>query len=172
MTLKEETREAILKLQSLYPEKRSALIPALHLAQAEVGYLPREIQNEVAELFGIDSTEVNAIVTFYDMFFEKPVGKHIIHVCKNASCMLRGADDVLTHLCQKLNVGPRENTQDGEFTVIPSECLGACDKAPMMLVDDQVVGPVKLEDLDSIINHAKEGHGHPCPVVISEVSHG
>ena len=77
LMLSEKTRQAILELQKLYPEKRSALIPALHLAQAEVGYLPRETQNEVAELFEIDPNEVNAVVTFYDMFFEKPVGKHL-----------------------------------------------------------------------------------------------
>ncbi len=138
-------KQAILELQKLYPEKRSALIPALHMAQAEVGYLPRETQNEVAELFDIDPNEVNAVVTFYDMFFEKPVGKHLIHVCKNVSCMLRGADSLLKNLCSKLNIEPGQTTEDGEFTVIPSECLGACDKAPMMLVDEEVMGPVKEE---------------------------
>ena len=142
------------------------MIPALHLAQAEVGYLPREIQNEVADLFGIDPNEVNAVVTFYDMFFEKPVGKHLFHVCKNVSCMLRGADELLDRLCQKLQVAPGETTADGEFTVIPSECLAACDRAPMMLVDDKVVGPVKESDLDQILAEAKEGSGHPSPVKI------
>lgn len=169
--LKEKTRESILELQKKYPEKRSALIPALHMAQAEVGYLPRETQNEVAELFGIDSNEVNGIVTFYDMFFEEPVGKHIIHVCKNASCMLRGADGVLAKLCQKLQIEPRETTSDGEFTVIPSECLAACDLAPMMLVDDKVVGPVKESDLDRILANAKKGPGHPSPVKTMEDHH-
>ena len=139
MTLSEQTRAAILRLQERYPEKRSALIPALHLAQAEKGYLPREIQNEVAELFGVDPNEVNGIVTFYDMFFEAPAGKHVLHVCKNISCMLNGADGLLARLCQKLQVAPGGTTQDGEFTLIASECLAACDRAPMALVDDKVV---------------------------------
>jgi NADH-quinone oxidoreductase subunit E len=168
--LTEETKKAILELQKLYPEKRSALIPALHLAQADAGYLPREIQNEVASLFGLDPNEVNAVVTFYDMFYEEPVGKHLIHVCKNASCMLRGSDPLLKSLCQKLNVAPRQMTSDGEFTVIPSECLGACDKAPMMLVDDKVVGPVKETDLDGILAEAKKSPGHPCPALMPEAS--
>ena len=90
-----------------------------------MGYLPRETQQEVAELFEIDLKEVNAVVTFYDMFFEKPVGKHIVHVCKNVSCMLRGAMNLLEKLCQKLQVIPGETSPDGEFTVIPSECLGS-----------------------------------------------
>ncbi len=169
--LSEETRKAILDLQALYPEKRSALIPALHLAQAEMGYLPREIQNEVASLFEIDPNEVNAVVTFYDMFFEEPLGKHVIHVCKNVSCMLRGSDGLLARLCQKLRVSPGETTQDGVFTVIASECLAACDRAPMMIVDDKVIGPVEVGDLDRIVDEAKKGHGHPSPISIKEVEH-
>lgn len=152
--LKEETKRAILDLQKLYPVKRSALIPALHLAQDDYGYLPKEIQEEVANLFEIVPNEVNAVVTFYEMFHEEPVGKHIIHVCKNASCMLRGSDELLNGLCQKLRVKPGETTEDGQYTIIPSECLAACDRAPMMLVDEKVVGPVKMEDLDSILKEA------------------
>jgi NADH-quinone oxidoreductase subunit E len=167
--LSEKTKKSILDLQKKYPQKRSALIPALHLAQLEVGYLPREIQNEVAFLFGLDPNEVNAVVTFYDMFFEEPVGKHIIHVCKNVSCMLRGCDELMAKLCQKLQTEPGKTSQDGEFTIIPSECLAACNRAPMMIVDDQVIGPVKSEDLDNILAKAKKGPGHPSPV---EVDHG
>lgn len=155
--LTEETKKAILELQAQYPEKRSALIPALHLAQAEKGFLPRETQNEVASLFGIDPNEVNAIVTFYDMFFEEPVGRHLLHVCKNASCMLRGCDKILEALCQKLNVAPHGISADGEFTIIPSECLGACDLAPMMIVDEKVVGPVREEDLDTLLQKTVQG---------------
>lgn len=170
--LSEKTRQLILELQKQYPQKRSALIPALHLAQSEVGFLPRETQSEVAALFDIDLNEVNAVVTFYDMFFDEPVGKHVIHVCKNVSCMLRGSDGLLKGLCEKLQVNPRETTADGEFTVIPSECLGACDRAPMMLVDDKVVGPVKESELDRILADAKKGPGHPSPVTSAEAHHG
>lgn len=155
--LTEKTKQAIIALQKKYPEKRSALIPALHLAQNEVGYLPAAVQCEVADLFAIDVNEVQAVVSFYDMFFDKPVGKHIIHVCKNASCMLRGCDRLLTKVCERLKVSPGGTTEDGEFTVIASECLGACDRAPMMLVDEKVVGPVKEEDLDRILREAKNG---------------
>lgn len=169
--LTENTKKAILELQKSYPEKRSALIPALHLAQAEIGYLPREAQNEVAALFNIDPNEVNAVVTFYDMFFEEPVGKHLIHVCKNVSCMLRGSDGLIHKLCQKLQIEPGETSPDGEFTLITSECLAACDKAPMMLVDDKVIGPVQEEDLDKILAEAKKGPGHPSPVPKTELEH-
>jgi NADH-quinone oxidoreductase subunit E len=171
MMLSEETRNAILELQKLYPSKRSALLPALHLAQAEVGYLPRDVQNEMAELFEIDPNEVNAVVTFYDMYFEEPTGKHHVHVCKNVSCMLRGADGVLGKLCEKLKVKAGGTTTDGEFTVIPSECLAACDRAPVLLVDDKIVGPVQEGDLDRVLAEAKRGHGHASPITNKEVEH-
>lgn len=170
--LTEQTKQAIFELQKRYPEKRSALIPALHLAQAQVGYLPQEIQAEVAALFDIDTTEVNAVVTFYDMFFEKPVGKHLIHVCKNLSCMLCGGDEIMDSLCKKLQVKPGETTADGAFTVIPCECLAACDRAPMMLVDDEVVGPVKEQDIDAILESARKKPGHPSPVELAGERHG
>ncbi|TXI39484.1 MAG: NAD(P)H-dependent oxidoreductase subunit E [Nitrosomonas sp.] len=170
--LSEKTKHSILELQKLYPEKRSALIPALHLAQSEEGYLSLETQQEVAALFDIEPNEVHAVVTFYDMFFDKPVGKHIIHVCKNVSCMLRGSDELLNNLCNKLQCpGAGHTTADGEFTIITSECLAACDRAPMMLVDDKVVGPVDSGDLDEIIAEAKRGPGHPSPVKHVEVDH-
>lgn len=158
--LTEKTRTAILDLQKKYPEARSALIPALHLAQAEKGYLPRETQNEVAELFGIDPNEVNSVVTFYDMFFEEPVGRHVLHVCKNVSCMLRGSDQLIASLCEKLKTEPHTVSPDGEFTIIPSECLGACDLAPMLIADDKVIGPVDLNQIDQLIAEAKKGSGH------------
>lgn len=169
--LTEETKQAILEMQKLYPVKRSALIPALHLAQTEHGYLPKEIQADVAALFEIDANEVNAIVTFYDMFYEKPVGKHILHVCKNVSCMLRGADDLLEKLCHKLQVDVGGTSADGEFTVVASECLAACDRAPMMLADSKVIGPVQERELDAILAETKKGPGHPSPVCKGECSH-
>jgi len=169
--LSEKTRNSILSLQKLYPEKRSALIPETDIAKAEVGYLQRETQQEIADLFGIDLNEVNAVVTFYDMFFEEPVGKHLLHVCKNVSCMLRGGDGLLQQLCHRLQVEPGGTTADGEFTVIPSECLAACDLAPMMIVDDKVVGPVQERDLDQILAEAKKGPGHPAPVEKPEAEH-
>jgi NADH-quinone oxidoreductase subunit E len=169
--LSEKTKKAILDLQKLYPEKRSALIPACHIAQTEVGYLPHDVQKEVADLFGIDVNEVHAVVTFYDMFFEEPVGKHVIHVCKNVSCMLHGCDALLAKLCEKLNVkpGPGNASADGEFTVIASECLAACDRAPVMLVDDKVEGLVKESDLDQILQNAKKSKGHPSPITVEEI---
>ena len=156
--LTDKTKQAILDLQKKYPEKRSALIPALHMAQEEVGFLPEDIQAEIAILFDLLPNDVNAVVTFYDMFYEEPVGKHIVHVCKNVSCMLRGGDDLMDNICKKLQVKKGETTADGLYTIIPSECLGACDRAPMMLLDDKVIGPVKTDELDQIFSLNSKGN--------------
>lgn len=168
MTLNEETKSAILKLQQKYPHKRSAIIPALHLAQGEKGYLCRKTQMEVAHLFDLEPNEVHAIVAFYDMFFDQPVGKHHLRVCKNVSCMLNGSDKILDNLCKKLEIEAGGTTADGEFTVIAAECLGACDKAPMMLADSRVIGPLKEEDFDTLIETIKTWPGNPSPISNTE----
>lgn len=172
MMLNKKLRAEIEALQTKYPVARSALIPALHLAQSQYGYLPREIQDEVAELFNLTPNEVNSLVTFYDMFYDKPVGEHIIHVCKNVSCALRGADSLLEKVCNKLGVRPGQTTADGKFTVISSECLAACDRAPMMLIDEMVLGPINENDLEKIISDAKKGPGHSSAIADPEAIHG
>lgn len=149
----DDIKQEIIELQKLYPEPRSALIPALHLAQSEKGYLPKETQEEVAKLFNLDPNEVHAVVSFYDMFFDKPTGKNIIHVCKNVSCMLRGCDSIIKQLCDRLKIAPGETTVDGEYTLIASECLGACDRAPMMLFNEEVIGPI--DNVDKILEDAR-----------------
>jgi len=167
--LSQKTQQRILQLQKQYPARRSALIPALHLAQAEQGYLPHAVQAEVAQLFEISVNEVQSLVSFYDMFYDKPVGKHIVHVCKNISCMLRGSDALLQNMSDKLAIQPGQTTADGQFTLIASECLAACDRAPMMLIDDKIFGPVNESSLDTILEEAKKSKGHPCPVEQTEL---
>lgn len=162
MSLSENIKQAILKLQKRYPEKRSALIPALHMAQSEKGFLCQKTQREVAALFDLDPNEVNAIVAFYDMFFDKPKGKHILRVCKNASCMLNGSDEILEAVCKRV-------AHDEEFTVIPSECLAACDLAPVMIADNKVIGPLQEEKLDGLIAEIKTWPGYSTPITSTEV---
>lgn len=152
MMLSDQRIHEILELQKKYPEKRSALIPALHLAQDEIGYLPSEIQEEVAKLFEITISEVNSIVTFYDMFHEKPMGKHVVHFCKNISCMLRGSDEIYQRICERLKLKNKLTTEDGKYSLIPSECLGACDKAPMLIFDEEVIGPLTENELNKLFD--------------------
>jgi len=120
-----------------YPTRRAALIPALHLAQRRCGgWLPDYAIEEVAAALGLPPAEVYGVVTFYDLFHQKPVGRHRIRVCTNLSCQLRGADEIMEALGAELGVEEGEVALDGRCSFVHFECLGSCDTAPMMMVDD------------------------------------
>ncbi|MDR5694443.1 MAG: NADH-quinone oxidoreductase subunit NuoE [Armatimonadota bacterium] len=158
--LSEKAREEIRRLQGLYPQARSALLPALFVAQGEEGYLSEEALEEVAELFDLPLSEVASVASFYTLFHRRPVGRHVIHFCTNLSCMLNGAEEILAHLCRRLGIQPGETTRDGLFTVKKAECLAACDIAPMMLVDEEVYGNLTPQKVDEILGkYREEGSG-------------
>ena len=120
-----------------YPTDEAALLPALHIAQrAWGGWLPDEAIEAVAAELGLPSAKVYGVVTFYDLYHQKPVGRHRIRVCTNLSCQLRGCEEIMETLHQELKVGEDEVTPDGRCSYIHFECLGSCDTAPMMMVDD------------------------------------
>lgn len=139
-----------------FPTTEAALIPALHIAQREWGgWLPEEAIEAVAVELDLPPATVYGVVSFYDLFHQRPVGRHRIRVCTNLSCQLRGADEVLELLRQELGVGEDEITPDGRCSYVHFECLGSCDTAPMMMVDDQYhenLTPLRLrrilKDLD------------------------
>jgi NADH-quinone oxidoreductase E subunit len=118
---------------SRYPNKQAACLPALHIAQAELGPLTDEVQQIVADYLGLPIAHVYGVVTFYTMFHQKPVGKNVLMVCTNVSCMLRGAYDILAHIERKLGISTGQTTADGHFTLVEEECLAACANAPMMI---------------------------------------
>jgi len=139
------------RLQALYPEPRAALLPVLRMAQESWGYLTLEAEAYVASLFGLSPAHVHEVVTFYTLFHRQPVGRHVIAVCHNLSCTLRGAEDVLGYLEQKLEVEAGETTRDGRVTLLRVECLCACEVAPMMQVDDEYVGELTREKIDAVL---------------------
>src|SRR5204862_4548320 len=114
-----------------------AILPALRIAQRDQGYLGPEQVDEVAQLMELDPNAVYMLVTFYDMLYREKKGKYVLGVCKNISCYLRGADQILEHLQQKLGVPLGETTPDGLFTVRPFECLASCGSAPAILVNNE-----------------------------------
>ena len=125
------------RMMQRYPEgkHKSALIPILHIAQAEFdGWLSPETMDYVASVIGIEPVEVYEVASFYSMFNLKPVGKCVIEVCRTSSCWLLGAEDVISHLEKKLNIKNGQTTSDGMFTLKSVECLGSCGTAPMMQV--------------------------------------
>jgi NADH-quinone oxidoreductase subunit E len=120
-----------------YPTREAALIPALHIAQREWGgWLPDAAIAAVAREIELPEAKVYGVVTFYDLLHQHQVGRHRIRVCTNLPCMLRGSDEIMAAVRQELGVGENEVTQDGRCSFVHFECLGSCDTAPMMMVDD------------------------------------
>jgi NADH-quinone oxidoreductase E subunit len=121
-----------------YPpeQRKSASIYALYLAQGQQGYLTGNAMRFVAEQIGCSRADVEDVVSYYTMFYTKPVGKRVLNVCRTLSCALLGAERVTEALSEKLGIKPGQTTPDGEFTLIEVECLGACDRAPVVMVND------------------------------------
>lgn len=134
-----------------YPNRQAACLPALHLAQAEFGSLTDEVQQAVADYLRLPVAHVYGVVTFYTMFHQKPVGKNVLMVCTNVSCMLRGAYDILEHIEKKLAIKPGQTTPDGTFTLVEEECLAACANAPMMICGPAYYLDLTPEKVDKVL---------------------
>lgn len=130
-----ELREKAETLVGRYPVGRSALLPLLHLVQAQDGYVSEDGIAECAELLGLSKAEVMAVATFYTMYKREPMGRHLVSVCTNFSCKVRGAQEVYERLSQRLGVGHNVTTADGAITLEHAECLGNCEGAPVVTVD-------------------------------------
>lgn len=128
----EKYPEEIKGLLARFPNTKSAILPLMHLAQREYGYMSQEAMKEVADILGLDPTHVLSIAGFYTLYYEEPVGKYVLEVCNDLACALRGADEFVEMACRKLDIQPEETTKDGLFTLKTVMCLGACDRAPML----------------------------------------
>ncbi len=145
-----------------YPDKRSALLPALYIAQREFGWISESVMVYVGGLLDLTPPKVFEVVTFYTMFNQKPVGKFHLQFCKTLSCALVGADDLIGYLQQKLGIRVGETTSDGMFTLKLVECLGSCGTAPVMQVNDAYYENLNREKLDRILDGLKKGDA-PIP---------
>jgi len=154
----EEKLKEVKELISHYPEgkQKSALIPLLHLAQDENGgWLDAPAMDYVAEILQILPIEVYEVATFYSMFNTKPVGKHLLEVCRTGPCMLNGSDQIIDYIKEKLGIGEGETTTDGLFTLKPAECLGACGYAPMMQLGKTYREHLTKEKVDKLIDELR-----------------
>lgn len=162
MTTVQFSEEAYKKIQEIityYPEgkQKSALIPVLHIAQAESnGWLDVPVLDHVAELLSITPVEVYEVASFYTMFNLNKVGKYVLEVCQTGPCMLRGSDKIIEHIQKKLNIKPGETTPDGLFTLKPVECLGACGYAPMMQLGKTYRENLTIEKVDELLEELKK----------------
>ncbi|MCD6012644.1 MAG: NAD(P)H-dependent oxidoreductase subunit [Flavipsychrobacter sp.] len=154
----EEKLNKVKEVMARYPEgkQKSALIPVLHMAQDEFGgWLDTPVMDYVAELLNILPIEVYEVATFYTMFNMKPVGKHLLEVCRTGPCMVNGCDDIIDHIKQKLGISEGETTPDGLFTLKPAECLGACGYAPMMQLGKTYREHLTKEKVDKLIDELR-----------------
>ena len=156
MVISDETRSKIEAAIEKYPQKRGALLPALHFVQEDHGHVSTECAVELAEIFEIHPAQVMEVITFYNMFFDSPQAKHHVYVCTNLPCSLRGARGLLRQLESHFGVKAPGETSDGRIFLGHEECLGACGYAPMMRVDDQYHEDLDVEKAKRILDSLGE----------------
>jgi NADH-quinone oxidoreductase subunit E len=163
--LSEREKERITEEALLHEYPRAAVSEALLIVQESRGWVPDEAIVEVAGLLGMSTEEVEAVATFYELIFRKPVGRHVILVCDSVSCWITGEEAILSHLERRLGIGLGGTTPDGEFTLLPAGCLGACDAGPAMMIDGKLYDTLTPERADGIL--AEYGMGADA-----QTSHG
>ncbi len=154
-----ETAARFDKLVTIYPVKRSALIPMLLYAQDEIGYVSEAAIQEIAARLGLFDLEVRSVLSYYSMLRTKPAGKYNVQVCTNISCMLRGGYEILDHCKAKLGIGHKGVTPDGQFSLEEVECIGACCWAPAMQVNYDFHEDLTTVKVDEILAQYRAGEG-------------
>lgn len=149
--ISEATKERMRAVVATYPSPRSAMLPVLHIAQDEEGFVTADGLRVTAELIGCKVDEVESIVTFYSMYHQHPVGQRVIKVCTSLSCYLRGCDPLLVQLEAGLGTRRGTTSADGRFTIEGAECLASCGTAPVIQVNDEFVENVTPERADALI---------------------
>ena len=157
MTLSPANEALAAEVIGWFPRPRSALIPLLHLAQEQDGYLTDDAMRRVGELVGATPAEVKGTAGFYEMFRFEPVGTYLVNVCTNISCLLWGGEELLAHACESLGVEVGGTTDDGMFTVEEAECIAACTEAPCLQVNYRYRGRVTQADFDRLIEDLRAG---------------
>jgi len=170
--IRETYAEEIEGLLARYPNKRSAVLPLMHLAQQEYGYMSDEAKQEVADILDIDPTHVLSLAGFYSLFYEEPTGKYVLEICNDLACALRGADEFVEMACHKLEIPVNGTTEDGLFTIKTVMCLGACDRAPMLQYNLKFAEHLDEAKFDRLIAQLREeaASGAGGPSVVERIS--
>jgi NADH-quinone oxidoreductase subunit E len=151
MTLTPEEKREIAEEQKRYPDRRAACVEALKIAQRSRGWISDETLRELAAHLGMTADELDGVATFYNMIFRRPVGRHVIFLCDSVSCWVMGEEALRARLKKRLGIDFGQTTPDGEYTLLPVACLGACDHAPALLLDRELHGDLTEEELDALI---------------------
>lgn len=157
MALDENTRALAQKIIDLYPHSRSALLPMLHLVQAEQGYVTQDGINFCADVLGLTAAEVGGVATFYTMYKHQPTGEHLVSVCTNTLCGMLGGDKIYAALSDELGVGHDETTADGTITLEHAECLAACDYGPVVTVNYEFFDKQTVESAKDLVASLRAG---------------
>jgi NADH-quinone oxidoreductase E subunit len=150
--ISEQAKQHMRDLAARYPVARSAVMPALYIAQQEEGYITQAALQAVAEAIGMTVDDVESVATFYTMYFRQQPGKKVIKVCTSISCYLSNCDALVSHLEQRLGIKRGETTVEGNYTLLTAECLASCGTAPVLQVNDEFVENVTLEMADALID--------------------
>ncbi|WP_394354762.1 NADH-quinone oxidoreductase subunit NuoE [Aquipseudomonas alcaligenes] len=150
-TLSEAERSAIEHEMHHYEDPRAASIEALKIVQKERGWVPDGAADAIGAILGIPASDVEGVATFYSQIFRQPVGRHIIRVCDSMTCFVGGHEDLLGSLKDKLGIVPGQTTSDGRFTLLPVCCLGNCDKAPAVMIDDDTYGNLDANGIAQLL---------------------
>ena len=154
--LSQDSIKELKKLENLYPEKKSIVLMVLHVIHDQFGYLKPEAVDEAAEIVGMPAIDFHQAASFYTFFPRKKVGKYHIQVCRTLSCYLRGSEELVEYLLEKLNIKMGEVTEDGLFSLTEVECLGSCGTGPMMQVNDTYYENLTRAKVDEILNELKK----------------
>lgn len=146
-----EERREIAEEQRRYPDPRAACVEALKIVQRTRGWISDDSLRELAEHLGMTADELDGVATFYNMIFRRPVGRHVIFLCDSVSCWIMGCERVREQFAARLRIGYGDTSADGRFTLLPNVCLGACDHAPAMMIDEDLHGDVDPETLDDVL---------------------
>ena len=150
----EEQREIQAEL-ARYPDKKSVCIDAMKIVQRHRGWVSDDALRDIAEFLEMSVDDLDGVATFYNLIFRRPVGRHVIKVCDSVSCWIMGYNRLREHLGVRLGIGLGETTPDQRFTLLPIVCLGACDRAPVLMIDDDLHGDLDAQKLDQILQGYK-----------------
>lgn len=153
--LSSEERQEIEAELAHYPYRQAVSIDAMKIVQRHRGWVSDEGLKDVAEFLGMSTDDLDGVATFYNLIFRRPVGRHVILFCDSVSCWIMGCDRICEHLCSHLGIKSGQMTPDGRFSLLPVVCLGACDHAPVLMVDDDLHQDLKLDQLDDLLEAYK-----------------
>jgi NADH-quinone oxidoreductase subunit E len=154
--MKPHWRQWVEEIRQEFPQGNSALLPLLHRVQAEEGWLSPETLADVAALLNLPVTTVESVASFYSLFYKRPMGERVVHVCVGLSCALKGADALMHRLEEHLGIHQGQTTADGKYSLMEAECLAACDLAPVAQVNLRYVGPVPPEEYQRLLGEGEE----------------